>query len=1662
MASKEGMSTPSRPNTNRTTPAPPPSLQHPLASAHFCLKCQPVRLSGCQGFQNAHALRRIYIGPSPVLSARAISAARELAEDQLKPSGSTDDGDSSATASQDPRSLQKAKSTGDILVEKLPWAKEDQHVDVPPTESEQPASQQRPDPIQFRWKDLFAPPPALSSSADAIYTSAAQQSAPRSASSDASFAQLRPRTFHRDRSNASFASGVSFVSARSMPRSVFSEGDATERRSDGEDDTVDGHGDDDRDGPSAPWHSRTLVTPQSSTKRQRRTFRKEHSAAGSLGVGWKPAPLETARAAPGTEGCSPSSASLGILHTQHVTPNTLIGDPGIDELGSGEVRQSRSAEPSARSSHLRSASAEDRARARLDASLGNGHAGGIPAGRYVWDTSYGRAKPLPLLDLPVREADESAPSPHDEVPPPMLETASTPLQAPLELQPKQGGASGTPSHDSTYLAPASASTKRLSFDSSVNSLSRSMTSSLGFSEADGAEQRGKRRALSPSLFDPSPSSGAANGRAAGLETNGESAYRLRPLSLMSTRLGSGKGQRPTSAISWTSASPESTIHRAAGGKMVESALSSAFRPEAQGSGAADHGSATDGFSRPQLGSAEVGDDTAAADPDPAARQSEADGSHVLGTETPWYSQRGVGKGFPSSPARIAASAQDQRNHLSFPGSAAKNGVTSRLSVHGPSAHPRDYSRQSRMSRASTVGTFNTMGTNATDGSFGIGGSVRDRLAKALFANNSYRRPTLARTGFLGHAKHSRGPLKSGRTRIDSRSSRATVDGEPSDHATNRPLYAKRYVHRREENASFLSTERLRGTRRRNLSGDSQMASFHDRHSRASSLGGAPVGAVGTSGGGTKWVGQSFEVGGRLSEVMESRKAKIAEREPCEHLTSAKHAAASDGSKGILRKQSQEAKVPPTILEPVAVEEGPPDKPKDRSDSPSAVLSLMAGEARDATRKRAKEEEQEKGSEDAAKPPQAPVQAPDVGAEAGSGDIDCPSVASAAGGPQWTSIDTTVVATPRTVLRGPSSVDIDEARASITSLSQIGGLTGDGLDIESRLGWKDVASAITANSARLVVPSSVAKSPSDCSQTATVAEGLAPPQVRRRTSSLKADTVSQQASHYSDAVMNPPGGQGGRRMTRREAMAHPDPPTEAEDRFPELTHALLRRQSDDALRTSVELDAASDHIVATQAVASPEELPPNEHEAPLEAAVRQAPGLGSPSILQAHPSPNSSRARQVSAQTSSIGAALSHRSASPSSTHQLLAPQRTSSQRPQPSTSSAAPEAPRKLDSSAPRKKMVQFDQRPSLKRSLTASLFAPKASGNPAMELNALGRPQATSGDSQPVPPEQVLARPIPDTPSPSAERPGRSPKAVDTVHFDGLEDVVSRKTVLKKDRMLVKLAWTAHEDLPKDFDELTARKFAIRDEEWREYVVVYRMGKLELWGDSTFTNKVLGHGDRLKLRHTISLSRGSTFLSVYSPIDRIFCLTHQYWKATVPHHHRSRLHLRRHGTDIALFDCRAQTVAADWIWELWRELGGRIPQTLEVQLASLGVKVRVPIPDELTAEQVRYALAASGRSSAGGKARLADESLRVGGEGFSIITKDNIIAMLWKLACNLPDWRELMDYGQQHGLRLELAWRRGNVLDWIMHERTVDGQARPWAILAGGILKEVSGTIGS
>ncbi|CBQ69376.1 conserved hypothetical protein [Sporisorium reilianum SRZ2] len=935
-------------------------------------------------------------------------------------------------------------------------------------------------------------------------------------------------------------------------------------------------------------------------------------------------------------------------------------------------------------------------------------------------------------------------------------------------------------------------------------------------------------------------------------------------------------------------------------------------------------------------------------------------------------------------------------------------------IHLPRAvdHHRDYSRQSRMSRASTVGTFNTVGTVATEGSFGATAGASSSLARKFLAGGSFRRNTKrADSAKVGNQRVRMGPTRTDSVR------EPFPSGSPSSARTRKTASPFAVRQRHAARSTSHASLRLESSRRFSASGTE--ASLTESGSLTRERGVQP-GAVGTSAGGTKWVGESFQVGERFWHILNARRDELQKAQPCSCGNNQGHS--QNSSEADSSSQDSDASRRNKAEEQAA-------KVEHLKKSPDGVITLLAQQAQDISDDKATEAQADAQRKSSTRLPSRQLEMPPTDASASSHTDKAESRPSSRR--QLLSDDS--AATIQTVHPDETAPLAIEARQGWSEIvSKMSSLTGE---LGNSLKARKLDRQKGASSPHGSQPTPKEEKPNNrlgADFTKTKPERNGSPRlpvesdfkILARSSSLVESDRSSAASNSVYASLHPSAHTNGiaprasslatgktPTMTRSDALSHPPPPASVEANNPELVHQLLRRKSDLGEKPEHLADAASDHAVAVRPVSSPRNITPaQEIASPYDGHLSEQ----DPLPLDTSPvNEREAAAAQAHAQNGLLKAIG--------------------------------------LATSVDRKKTVKFDTgsaRPPLKGRFTASLFAGKADDN---RIKANGG----AGDAQPRPPAEVLARPQPHALQAPSSADGSSPSS--EVH-ESETSIITRKSVLKKDRMLVKIAWTPHEDLPSDFDELQARKYSMREEDWREFVVVFRMGKLELWTDPTLTNKLIGHGDRLKLRLTIPLSRSSTFVSLFSPIDRIFCLTFQPWKSFSAHQSKRGLHLRRQGTDIVLFDCRARSVAADWMWELWRELGGLIPESLEVHVPSFGLKVRIPVPESMPVERPESTTTPASQLSSEKGGLLALSSIgktHDGGEGFKLVNRNNVISMIWKLFCRIEQWKDIMEQAQNRGLRLELAWRRGTELDWVINERTVENEPRHWAVLSGALLRD-------
>ena len=141
-----------------------------------------------------------------------------------------------------------------------------------------------------------------------------------------------------------------------------------------------------------------------------------------------------------------------------------------------------------------------------------------------------------------------------------------------------------------------------------------------------------------------------------------------------------------------------------------------------------------------------------------------------------------------------------------------------------------------------------------------------------------------------------------------------------------------------------------------------------------------------------------------------------------------------------------------------------------------------------------------------------------------------------------------------------------------------------------------------------------------------------------------------------------------------------------------------------------------------------------------------------------------------------------------------------------------------------------------------------------------------------------------------------------------------------------------------------------------------------------------------------------------------------------------------RSGTRIFVMKLGERSRAIDWYWELWRDLGGELPERMDINIPSLSTSLRMIIPKD---------------EDMVGSKRVCKE-----------LNPTNTIQTCWDMMEKAIDIQDLLDQRSDGGvnLDLELAWKGvDGSLDWIAERTTVTGKARDWAVLATTSWTEVS-----
>lgn len=136
-------------------------------------------------------------------------------------------------------------------------------------------------------------------------------------------------------------------------------------------------------------------------------------------------------------------------------------------------------------------------------------------------------------------------------------------------------------------------------------------------------------------------------------------------------------------------------------------------------------------------------------------------------------------------------------------------------------------------------------------------------------------------------------------------------------------------------------------------------------------------------------------------------------------------------------------------------------------------------------------------------------------------------------------------------------------------------------------------------------------------------------------------------------------------------------------------------------------------------------------------------------------------------------------------------------------------------------------------------------------------------------------------------------------------------------------------------------------------------------------------------------------------------------------------------GTHVFIMKVSERTRAADWFWELWRDMGGELPRRLDVQIPTLGTTVRLAIPQD--------------DDEVGGK-KTTD-----------LLNPKTVVETCWEMLEDVYDRKELA-----RDTDVGLAWKtEDGRLDWLAFDTTVQGKPRDWGVLVGLARQDVSTSVG-
>ncbi|WVR06432.1 hypothetical protein IAU60_003463 [Kwoniella sp. DSM 27419] len=325
-------------------------------------------------------------------------------------------------------------------------------------------------------------------------------------------------------------------------------------------------------------------------------------------------------------------------------------------------------------------------------------------------------------------------------------------------------------------------------------------------------------------------------------------------------------------------------------------------------------------------------------------------------------------------------------------------------------------------------------------------------------------------------------------------------------------------------------------------------------------------------------------------------------------------------------------------------------------------------------------------------------------------------------------------------------------------------------------------------------------------------------------------------------------------------------------------------------------------------------------------------------------------------------------------------------------------------------------------------------------------------GNKAPVDPMDVLNREGDQAAGTSA---GAVEEALDEREAVGDEDdtwVEDKRPgeVIMRDRMLVRVGYHREEKIARFDESVQRRNPCARLEPFEEYIVVWRKSQIELYQDYKYPlqERIRGHKH---LCFVIPLMPTRTSMTIFNSQDSSLAITTSVGRLQEDLSHLMRasttragavkdrvtqsrqfqwLRGRKRGTQVFIMKLGERSRALDWYWEIWRDLGGELPDRMEIGVPSLSTSIRLLVPRD-------------------------DENGMVGGaEQLRMFAKDKVVQTCWDMLTESLDVADLRRQSEEiHGerLRLEMAWKSSDGgLDWVAFDSTVQKKGRAWALLAG------------